>query len=372
MFRVSVSLCTSPPSNETIENQFGPKQLHVGTNNQIPNEWDGRKKFLPPCHFSTQHPNPELQLTFMTVLDRLEKKEKKNWSQIPDVPKGLKRLNVFDAWRYLQTTGLQGSKDKKKKTKAPRIKCQEVYQVLPEEWNIRAEVYHHGPVTASLPISEEFSDFLNALLSGATTNPIWKDVDLESDQWLTVRIVGWGVSETNELYWIVAGNWGVQLGADRHEYGRNGYFLVQRGQNGPFENHVFSGLLKPRDCCKSQESYPIQVLSLGEECQDKKGKQEKDVSVIVETPQQILVLPSDVESLHQKSTSKVVEKPVIDLDNPLMLLLCGCIIMIVVLIILMGLSFMDKRKRSGVKVPSSINVPPTKKTVRFAPHVKQE
>ncbi|MCH9716171.1 MAG: hypothetical protein K0U52_03700 [Gammaproteobacteria bacterium] len=366
---MSVSLCVSQGSNTNDGGTL--KQLHVGHNNHLPDEWDGRTKFLAPTHLASHYTHPHLEMVIMALYDRLDKRASKDWTQVPTASQvGMDDPGLMNAWLHVRDVGIKGPKNKKRKTKALTLKCQEVYRVSSEEWNIRADVFHHGPVTVSFPVNDGFAQYINALLSGETVDPVWKDSDIESDQWLTARIVGWGVSESNVPYWIVAGNWGVQLGMGVHAYGRNGYFLVERGNGGPFEQHVFGGLLTSRDCCKSQESHPIQVFVLGDGVADVDGGV-SDVMTPNPTATQNIP-PKANQTPIAPATTQPKDSPVIDLDNPFILLLCGCVIMIIVLLILMGLSFRTKHSKRKTKVPSTINVPPTKKTVRFAPHIKQE
>lgn len=98
------------------------------------------------------------------------------------------------------------------------------------EYNIRADIYHWGPVSTAMKV---FKDFL--LWDGKGIYE-WDGVSALIETYVghAVVIVGWGTSDEGVKYWIVRNSWGNYWGKD------DGYFKMKRGTNNcEIEENVF-------------------------------------------------------------------------------------------------------------------------------------
>jgi cathepsin B len=84
---------------------------------------------------------------------------------------------------------------------------------------IQAELFYHGPVTATLQLFQDFPAQLpNAVYSHAKGKQIGA---------LSVKLLGWGSDfpGPNQIdYWLVANSWGAG-------WGNKGFFKIARGRN---------------------------------------------------------------------------------------------------------------------------------------------
>jgi hypothetical protein len=97
------------------------------------------------------------------------------------------------------------------------------------EYNIRRDIYHWGPVSTAMKV---FDDFLKWDGEGIYEWDGKSDL-LHPHIGHSVVIVGWG-SENGVDYWIVRNSWGARWGRN------NGYFKMKRGSNHcEIEENVF-------------------------------------------------------------------------------------------------------------------------------------
>ena len=198
------------------------------------------------------------------------------------------------------------------------LRSRDIYHI-PDERNIKADIYNHGPSSTSFFITNKFIDFWEYQL--AHPNPIIPLIyDFENDAPCgqintaeatantaeanantaeatentaeatentaeatentaettlgthSVRIVGWG-SVNDTPYWILANSWGAFSETSIDQYGKNGYFLAKRG-NGIIEQNAFAGFpfLVKKDtqpeCCGQKKTKTlatnIQVFTITE------------------------------------------------------------------------------------------------------------
>lgn len=201
--------------------------------------------------------------------------------------------SLLKAWLFLQIHGTIRAVDaistpltkkkvskREKKTKhasvAPNtclagFRSRDVY-CLPDNRNIRADIYNHGPVSTSYVITPPFIKFWEQQLK--TSEPLIFNFDTnasittgvgspnEPESSITlgshcVRMVGWGTLHETP-YWILANSWGATTNAAHTQYGVNGYFLAKRG-DGILEHNAIAGfpfLLKKNtqpQCCDAKK-----------------------------------------------------------------------------------------------------------------------
>jgi hypothetical protein len=102
------------------------------------------------------------------------------------------------------------------------------------EFNIRRDIYHFGPVTSAFKV---FDDFLSWDGEGIY---IWDGISKQSSDFgHSIIILGWGeeiVNDKNIKYWLCLNTWGKNWGKN------NGYFKFLRGTNHcEIEENVFVG-----------------------------------------------------------------------------------------------------------------------------------
>lgn len=86
-----------------------------------------------------------------------------------------------------------------------------------DERNIRANLYKWGPIVTGMKVYPDFYTF-------DSKNDIYKwDGQGQQVGGHAIEIVGWGDEDGNK-YWIIKNSWGK-------EWGRNGYFRMERGTN---------------------------------------------------------------------------------------------------------------------------------------------
>ena len=108
-------------------------------------------------------------------------------------------------------------------------KCQEKYNksseedksyginafILKGEENIMKEIFENGPVVSSFNIYEDFFDYEKGIYQHITGHLIGK---------LSIRIIGWGITEDGIKYWICSNSWG-------DTWGEKGFFRILKGEN---------------------------------------------------------------------------------------------------------------------------------------------
>ena len=77
--------------------------------------------------------------------------------------------------------------------------------------HMKKEIYKHGPIGCGMMVTKEFEEYTGGIYSQWTLFP---QINHE------VSIVGWGVSETGEEYWIVRNSWGTA-------WGEEGFFRIR-------------------------------------------------------------------------------------------------------------------------------------------------
>ncbi|CAO1329683.1 unnamed protein product [Diamesa hyperborea] len=104
---------------------------------------------------------------------------------------------------------------------------------LNNETDIMAEIYHHGPVQATMRVYHDFFTYQTGVYSHTRFG-----TDQRSG-FHSVRLIGWGQEDNgykNVKYWIAANSWGKWWGED-------GFFQIVRGSNEcEIENYVLSSL----------------------------------------------------------------------------------------------------------------------------------
>lgn len=278
------SFSARPPTSEAdvrrfLEDVSTRKSFHktptVGLD--PPSEWDCRKqypgKITPISHQSTRV-GSACVASAAALADRWA-----IWNKVP--PEALSphymtkhlgtNTSLLQAWLFLQNHGTvveRGDEGKQEEEETPEgFRARDVYHVVSGERNIRAEIYNHGPVTTTIPITHEFLQFWEEI-TGGTDEGTSKIFHFSAGGHVlgshAVRMLGWGALD-GQLYWILANSWGCVAGDT--EYGSNGYFLVARGDESSrvLEEHVVAGLpfittkdLQP-ECCESKEHHVANI-----------------------------------------------------------------------------------------------------------------
>ena len=78
------------------------------------------------------------------------------------------------------------------------------------------EIHQRGPISCSIFASQELDDFVGG--------SVFRDDRVYNDTNHVVSVVGWGVSEFGEKYWLVRNSWGTYWAED-------GYVRILRGEN---------------------------------------------------------------------------------------------------------------------------------------------
>ena len=89
-----------------------------------------------------------------------------------------------------------------------------VYSVKGEE-NMMKEIYENGSIEGSIIVYEDFSEYNSGIYQHITGSYLGR---------LSIKIIGWGITENGIKYWIVANSWGVN-------WGEKGFFRIIRGNN---------------------------------------------------------------------------------------------------------------------------------------------
>ena len=77
------------------------------------------------------------------------------------------------------------------------------------------EIYENGSIEGSIAVYEDFLDYNSGIYQHITGSYMGS---------LSIKIIGWGISENGTKYWIVANSWGVN-------WGEKGFFRIIRGYN---------------------------------------------------------------------------------------------------------------------------------------------
>jgi len=78
-----------------------------------------------------------------------------------------------------------------------------------------AEIYHRGPIACGVAVTQAFLDYKGGVFKDTTGA---RDIDHD------ISLVGYGVTEDGEKYWVLRNSWG-------EFWGENGYARVLRGNN---------------------------------------------------------------------------------------------------------------------------------------------
>lgn len=81
---------------------------------------------------------------------------------------------------------------------------------------IKTEILLNGPVQASFLVFSDFDSYDGGVYHRS------KDATFDGEH--AVRIIGWGTTDDDEDYWLVANSWGSS-------WGENGLFRIRRGTN---------------------------------------------------------------------------------------------------------------------------------------------
>ncbi|XP_047024316.1 cathepsin B-like [Helicoverpa zea] len=100
-----------------------------------------------------------------------------------------------------------------------------VYTLLPNEDQIKAELFMFGPVESTIVTYADFIHYKQG---------VYIHTEGPRSGVHSVKILGWGV-EGDQKYWLVANSW-------NSEWGDNGYFKILRGENHcDIESNVVAG-----------------------------------------------------------------------------------------------------------------------------------
>ncbi|KAL7669203.1 hypothetical protein ACOME3_009868 [Neoechinorhynchus agilis] len=92
------------------------------------------------------------------------------------------------------------------------------YKVSSEAKLIQYELYHHGPVQATMLVCPDFYQYSRGIYRRMFAG------DHDLCDYHSVRIVGWGESESRLKYWLCANSWGT-------EWGEDGFFKIEQGDS---------------------------------------------------------------------------------------------------------------------------------------------
>ncbi|XP_071511468.1 uncharacterized peptidase C1-like protein F26E4.3 [Diadema antillarum] len=102
------------------------------------------------------------------------------------------------------------------------------YVIAPKESDIMQEIYRNGPVQATFKVKKDFFVYRTGVYRHVKSTVAGDESDPNQAGWLSVKIVGWGVDETDPRrpikYWLVANSWG-------RSWGEDGMFRIVRGEN---------------------------------------------------------------------------------------------------------------------------------------------
>lgn len=111
------------------------------------------------------------------------------------------------------------------------------------ESNIRSDMYRNGPVTTTMRLYTDFSQYWIALLGPHPDVQVYAYDGISDLQgYHAVIFVGWGTTTKGEDYWIMRNTWG-RTSVDATDWGNNGYFCIRRGTNEcEIEQNAVSGM----------------------------------------------------------------------------------------------------------------------------------
>lgn len=149
------------------------------------------------------------------------------------------KKEVGNDGQYICYKPVNGSMSKLYKASSSyRVNPYSVYQLsdgykrAENEYSIMYDIYHHGPVTATIqvfdPMARERLHQNFYLYQGGIYGTNWNLGDpRESDGYHAIAVIGWGEELVNNVpvkYWIIRNSWGP-------DWGENGYGRIIRGEN---------------------------------------------------------------------------------------------------------------------------------------------
>jgi cathepsin X len=81
--------------------------------------------------------------------------------------------------------------------------------------HMKAEIYKNGPIGCGVQATPEFEKYTGGIYSQYIADP---EINHE------IAVVGWGVSDSGEGYWIGRNSWGTA-------WGENGFFKIKMGSD---------------------------------------------------------------------------------------------------------------------------------------------
>ncbi|CAA0826866.1 Cysteine proteinases superfamily protein [Striga hermonthica] len=106
------------------------------------------------------------------------------------------------------------------------------YKISSDPYNIMAEVFLNGPVEVSFTVYEDFAHYKSGVYKHLTGDQMGGHA---------VKLIGWGTTDEEEDYWLLANQWNKSWGDD-------GYFMIRRGTNEcGIEEDVVAGLPSSRN-----------------------------------------------------------------------------------------------------------------------------
>jgi cathepsin X len=78
---------------------------------------------------------------------------------------------------------------------------------------MKAEIYKNGPIGCGVQATTKFEQYTGGIFSEWL---FWPQINHE------IAVVGWGVSDEGEEYWIGRNSWGTA-------WGENGFFRIKMG-----------------------------------------------------------------------------------------------------------------------------------------------
>ncbi len=136
---------------------------------------------------------------------------------------------------------------------------------------IRSDMYRNGPVTTTMRIYTDFSQYWISLLNNDPNAVQVYAYDGISDLqgYHAVIFVGWGTTTKGEDYWILRNTWG-RTSVDATDWAHNGYFCMRRGTNEcDIEQNAVSGMPLVQPGGVSPFRLPPILEPLSDKCQCK-------------------------------------------------------------------------------------------------------
>lgn len=96
-----------------------------------------------------------------------------------------------------------------------RVYGVEEYGEVKGEENMMQEIYQRGPIACGIAVPQALDDYTGGVYCDDTG-----DMEIVHD----ISVIGYGVTDDGEKYWLVRNSWGTH-------WGENGFFRVCRGKN---------------------------------------------------------------------------------------------------------------------------------------------